>query len=288
MSIAVTAASGQLGTAIARALLGRSSGQKVIGLARRPEKVSVPDLEVRRGAYEDASEFAQSVSDVDTLVFISLNTPPDLRTGQHRTALRAAKDAGVRRLIFTSVQGAEEGIAFSPVVQSNRQTEADIRDLGFEWTMGRNGIYIEPDVEYVETYRAKGEIANSAGNGICGYTTRGELAAAYANMALDDGHNGKAYNLHGSPLTQAELAQHLNRAFGTNLTYRPMSIEAYRADRVTALGDVMGTIIAGIYEGIRSGVFDVPSDFETAAGRPHQSWGEYFAKVGAVRAGGVR
>jgi len=33
----------------------------------------------------------------------------------------------------------------------------------------------------------------------------------------------------------------------------------------------MGPIIAGIYEGIRSAANDVPSDFKTAAGRPHQS-----------------
>jgi len=33
----------------------------------------------------------------------------------------------------------------------------------------------------------------------------------------------------------------------------------------------MGPIIAGIYEGIRSGANDIPSDFEKAAGRSHQS-----------------
>lgn len=80
-------------------------------------------------------------------------------------------------------------------------------------------------------------------------------------------------------MTQAELAAHLNTAFGTSLTYRAMSVEDYRADRRAALGDTMGTIIAGIYEGIRSGVFDRPSDFETAAGRPHQTWDTYFANL---------
>ncbi|MEO0487256.1 MAG: NAD(P)H-binding protein [Pseudomonadota bacterium] len=282
MTIAVTAVSGQLGHTIARMLLERSDGRQVIGLARAPDKVTLPGMEVRAGEYTDAAGFEASLRDVDTLVMVSLNTPPDIRTGQHRTALAAARRAGVRRVVYTSVQGAEEGTAFSPVIQSNRQTEDDIRDLGFAWSVGRNGIYIEPDIDYIDTYAAQGEIANSAGDGVCGYTTRAELAAAYANVALDDAHNGQTYNLNGQPMTQADLAAHLNGAFGTQLRYRAMSVEHYRADRRAALGDMMGTIIAGIYEGIRSGVFNVPSDFDTAAGRPHQSWDAYFARLKAA------
>ncbi len=285
MTIAVTAVSGQLGDMIARALLEKNDGRPIVGLARSPDKVKLQGIDVRPGEYSDTSSFEASLAGVDTLVMVSLNTSPEVRTDQHRSALTAAKNAGVRRIVYTSVQGASEGTAFSPVIQSNRQTEADIRDQGFAWTVGRNGIYIEPDVEYIETYKADGEIANSAGDGVCGYTVRSELAAAYANMALDDAHHGKTYLLHGTPLTQAQLAAHLNDAFGTNLTYRAMSVEAYRADRRAALGDMMGTIIAGIYEGIRSGVFDVPSDFEAAAGRAHQSWDDYFGGLRNVAAG---
>ncbi|MEL6573976.1 MAG: NAD(P)H-binding protein [Pseudomonadota bacterium] len=276
MTIAVSAVSGQLGAQIARALLKQASGRPVIGLARSPDKVQLSDIAVRPGEYTDRAALAASLAGVDTFVMVSLNTPPEVRTDQHRIALAAAKDAGVQRIVYTSVQGANEGTAFSPVIQSNRQTEADLEVGGFDWTVGRNGIYIEPDIDYIESYKAAGEIANSAGDGACGYTTRDELAAAYASIALDNRHNGEVYNLHGPLLTQADLATHLNKAFGTTLRYRQMSVEDYRADRREALGDMMGTIIAGIYEGIRYGVFDIPSNFETAAGRPHQSWEDYF------------
>ena len=287
MTIAVTSVSGQLGSAIARALNLRKSGQDLIGIARSPDKVAIEGLDVRSGDDTDRSGFAKALAGVDTMVMISLNTPPDVRTHQHRAALDAAKDAGVRRIVYTSVLGAEEGTAFSPVIQSNRQTEADLGDYGFEWTVGRNGIYIEPDVEYIEAYVKDGGITNSAGDGVCGYTSRGELADAYANMALDDAHNGKIYNLHGVPLTQADLARYLNQAFGTVLIYRPMSIEDYRADRRAALGDLMGTIIAGIYEGIRSGVFDILSDYTAAAGRLHQNWDDYFSNLKTITHGRI-
>ncbi len=37
-------------------------------------------------------------------------------------------------------------------------------------------------MEYIDSYRAKGEIANSASHVKCGYTTRSELAHAYATL----------------------------------------------------------------------------------------------------------
>lgn len=58
-----------------------------------------------------------------------------------------------------------------------------------------------------------------------------------------------------------------------------MTVEDYRADRIAELGEMMGTIIAGIFEGIRNGAMDRSSDFEAAAGRPHQSWEDYFSSL---------
>ena len=49
--------------------------------------------------------------------------------------------------------------------------------------------------------------------------------------------------------------------------------------RQSELGEFMGTIIAGIYSGIRNGGFDVISDFSQAAGRDHVDWYEFFRSV---------
>ena len=145
--------------------------------------------------------------------------------------------------------------------------------------IGRNGIYIEPDIDYIETYKEVGGILNCAGDGKCGYTTRPELAYAYARMLTQDKHNGQTYNLHGETITQYQLADYLNSAFGTDLTYTPMTVEEYRKERVAELGEFMGTIIAGIYQGIREGKADNPSHYAEAAGREHESWQSYFARI---------
>jgi NAD(P)H dehydrogenase (quinone) len=279
MNLAVTAASGQLGSEIVTATTALRPDANVIGLARTPENARNLGVEVRPGDYDQREVLTRSLHDVDVVLLVSGMEPPEQRIDQHRNVIEAARRAGVRKIVYTSIQGVDEDTAFSPIVQSNRQTEDDVRDSGLEWVIGRNGIYIEPDVEYLDSYVTAGGITNCAGDGRCGYTTRPELAYAYARMLTDDRHNGRTYNLHGAAITQYELADHLNRAFGTDLTYTPMSVEDYRNERIAELGEFMGTVIAGIYEGIRDGAVDNPSDYLRAAGREHVTWPEYFARL---------
>ncbi|MBU3004630.1 SDR family oxidoreductase [Paraglaciecola arctica] len=281
MKIAITAASGKLGSAIVKATVALISQENVIGLARTPDKAKHLGVEVRPGDYNDQKQLEHSLQSVDTLLLVSGMDAPDKRIGQHRNVIEAAKKAGVKKIVYTSVQGAEENTAFSPVVQSNRQTEKDVISSGLDWVVGRNGIYIEPDIEYIENYRKAGGIFNCAGDGRCGYTSRNELAYAYARMLTEDKHNGHTYNLHGEAITQRQLAEYFNSAFGTNLIYKSMTVEAYREERKAELGDFIGTIIAGIYQGIREGKSDNVSHYLTAAGREHESWQTYFARIKA-------
>ncbi|MDA8746510.1 NAD(P)H-binding protein [Rubripirellula amarantea] len=272
--VAVTAASGQLGSQIVTSLIGAIGKDNVVGLARTPRKGESLGVEIRPGDYTSFDDLASSLRGINAAVLVSGMDAPDQRITQHRNVIEAAKTAGVQKLVYTSIQGAEENTAFSPVVQSNRQTESDVRESGLDWVIGRNGIYIEPDVDYVDTYKQRGEIANCAGDGLCGYTTRPELAFAYSQMVIDDKHNGQTYNLHGVAITQTTLAGYLNEAFGTNLKYREMTVAEFREDRIRELGEFLG-----IYEGIRNGASDNESHYPQAAGRPHQSWDDYFRQV---------
>lgn len=281
MTIAVTAASGQLGRAIIRSLVDRLGPDAVIGLARMPDRAADLDVQIRPGDYDDPVALQASLHGVDTVLLVSGMASPQDRIPQHRNVMDAARKAGVRKIVYTSIQGPDQGTPFSPVVQSNRQTEADLRDSGLAWAIGRNGIYIEPDLDYLDSYKSAGKVANSAGDGLCGYTTRDELAAAYAGLLTGDAHDGKVVNLHGAPITQARLVDLLNLHFGTTLTYQPVSDAEFAADRTAELGDFIGPIIAGIYQGIRLGSYDNRSDFRAVTGRDHVPWDVYFAAQAA-------
>jgi NAD(P)H dehydrogenase (quinone) len=279
MKVAITAASGQLGTEVVKAMLAEFPQQDIVGLARTPGKAEHLGIEIRSGDYNSSRVLEESLQSVDAVLLVSGMDAPERRIEQHRNVIEAAQRAGVRKIVYTSVQGAEEATAFSPIIQSNRQTEADVRLSGMDWVIGRNGIYIEPDVEYLDSYKKAGKITNCAGDGRCGYTTRPELAYAYARLLTEDKHNGQTYNLHGEAITQYELALYLNSAFGTDLSYTPMTVEEYLEDRVTELGEFLGTVITGIYQGIREGEADNPSHYLEAAGRDHLSWPSYFAAL---------
>lgn len=271
MKIAVTAATGQLGSSIVRVLKEQIGKENVIGTSRSPEKATQLEIEVRKGDYTSREDFDEAFKGINKVLLVSGNDYPEKRIPQHRNIIEAAKQNGVQKIVYTSIVGDEKATSFSPIVQSNRQTEQDIKESGLDWAIGRNGIYIEPDLEYIDTYLKDGEIRNCAGDGRCSYTSRDELGAAYAQLLLNDSLNGHTYNVVGEPITQGRLIELINEVFGTDLKYNSVSVQDYERERKAELGDFLGTVIAGIYDGIRKGANDLPSDFEKIVGRPHLS-----------------
>ncbi len=276
MKIAVTAVSGQLGSVIAKQLISKIGKENVVGTARTTSKAEHLGISLHPGDYNSKSDFVKAFSGVDVVMILSGMDAPARRVEQHRNIINAARDADVRKILYTSIVGDDGNTTFDAIVQSNRQTEQDIRESGLEWSIGRNGLYIEPDVEYMKTYKRVGKIANCASDGLCSYTTRKELAYAYIQMILNDDRNSQTFNLAGEAITQQQLTSYLNMAFGTRLVYEEMSNEAYLAFQQKVNGEFLGKVIAGIYTKIRNGEFNIQSDFKAAAGRSHLRWEDYF------------
>lgn len=279
MKVAVTAASGSLGSAIILQLLQQMPKDKVVGLARTPKKAGNLDVEIRQGDYNDKPALIKSFNGVDAVLLVSGMDAPDKRIIQHQNVIHAARSAGVKKIVYTSILGKVGDTSFSPIIASNRQTEEDVKSSGLQWVIGRNGLYIEPDIEYIENYVKEGKVSNCAADGKCSYTTRDELAFAYSRMLLDDTHIGSTYNLVGPAITQQQLTDYLNSAFEVNLDYEPISVEEYTKQRKAELGDFIGTVIAGIYSGIRNGSFEVKSDYKMATGREHVEWDLFFRSL---------
>jgi len=276
VKVAVTAVSGQLGSAIAQQLISKIGNENVVGTARTTSKAEHLGITLLPGDYNSKSDFVTAFNGVDVVTILSGMDAPERRVEQHRNIIYAARDADVRKIVYTSIVGDDGNSAFDAIVQSNRQTERDIKESGLEWSIGRNGLYIEPDVDYMETYRKDGKIANCASDGLCSYTTRKELAYAYVQMILYDDRNSQTFNLAGEAITQQQLTAYLNRTFGTELVYEEMTTEAYLAFQQKVNGKFLGKIIAGIYTKIRNGEFNIQSDFKAAAGRSHITWEDFF------------
>lgn len=271
MKIAITSANGQLGRAVVKRAIEAFGADNVVGLARTPEKAQDLGIEIRTGDYNNQKDFEESLQGIEVVVILSGNAYPEDRILQHRNIINGAKVAGVRKIIYGSIFGEVGKCSFDAVINSNRQTEADVAASGLEYAISRNGLYLEPDLDYIDNYIQAGEVMNSAGEGKCGYTSRDELAYAYMCLAKDDSFNGGTYMMSGACITQQELTDLLNDAYGLDLTYRAVSVQAYKNERIAELGDYLGPIIGGIYEGIRNGAMDMPSDYEKVTGRLHKT-----------------
>jgi NAD(P)H dehydrogenase (quinone) len=228
MKVLITAVSGQLGKAVTKRAIEEFGAENVFGTARTPEKANHLGIKVFKGDYDSKDDFDFALKGVDAVLLISSMGAPENRIGQHRNVINAAKEAGMKKIVYTSIIGNPGDTTFDAVVNSNRQTEEDIKNSGLNYAIGRNGLYLEPDIEFLDHYVKEGKIENCAGDGKCSYTTRDELAIAYVQMLKNDGLNGKVYNLVGEAITQTELVGCFNKYFNTELIFSSISPEEYQ------------------------------------------------------------
>lgn len=276
MKVVITAVSGQLGAAIANKAIEEFGKENVVGTARTPEKAKSLGIKVFKADYNSKEDFVKAFQGIDAVVLISGMGNPNDRIGQHQNVINASKESGVKKIVYTSIIGKPGNSTFDAIVNSNRQTEVDIIASKLEYAIGRNGLYIEPDIEYLNNYIKEGKIANSAATGKCSYTSRDELATAYTRLLANNSLNGATYNPVGESISQTELVEYFNKYFNTNLIYESISPEDYLILQQKQNGDFLGSVIAGIYQKIRNNEFEIDSDFEKIIGRKHKTPDEIF------------
>ena len=229
MTIAITAATGQLGRLAIAALAAR--GARPIALARSSEKAADLEVEVRRFDY--AAPDAAALTGIDTLVLISSGDFND-RAGQHRNVVAAARAAGVGHLIYTSILKGDR----SPMLLAadHVATEAAIRDSGLGHTILRNGWYTENYTASLHAALAHGAIVGAAGEGLVSTAARADFAEAIAAVALDTAHQGKVHELAGDRAYRlAEMAAEVSRQTGKAIGYASLP-EAEYAGMLTGFG----------------------------------------------------
>lgn len=96
MKIAVTAASGNLGSAIINRLKKEIENEDIIGIARTPEKAESLGVEIRKGDYNSKEDFILALKGIDAVLLVSGMDHPDTRIQQHRNIIEAAKENGVK------------------------------------------------------------------------------------------------------------------------------------------------------------------------------------------------
>ena len=152
MKINVIGATGQLGSRIVKELLRQGGpGVRVIASARSADKARGlfgDEVEARQADYDAPDTLKSSFADCDVVGLIPTFAPVEERIQQHAAALAAAKEAGVRQVVFSSFAAATVESAFI-VAPFLVYAECKLRQSGMEWTVLRNGMYADPLVDYV-------------------------------------------------------------------------------------------------------------------------------------------
>lgn len=237
--ILVTGATGGLGKATIEALLRKVSPTQIAGMARDVDKASAlteRGVVVRQGDYFSYESMVQAFTGVKTLVLVSAPTFSDRET-QHHNAIKAAKDAGVSHVIFTSIQRKENSRWIIPMVtESDKDAEQKLKESGLDYTIVLNNIYTDVLDFFIGDPTRISKIEFPAGDGKISFVTRVDFGEALANIATQQGHKNKTYTLSNSEaLSFAQIAAMISELRGQNVEYVNVSREAY-IDAKVALG----------------------------------------------------
>lgn len=238
----VTGATGPLGSAVVESLLKRTPASSIAILARDPAKTAhfaKQGIEVRKGDYDNYHSLVSAFKDIDKLYFVSGNDTAN-RMSQHENVARAAKEAGVKHVVYTSIPH-EEDFSKSPiqfVVASHARTEQLLKSAGYTYTILQHGLYTDmiPVFAGPQLLDTK-TLYLPAGEGKVSAATRTDFAEAGANVLLDTTgqYDNKIFQLTGSEAVSfADAARYISAATGQLINYYSPSPEGFTATLISA------------------------------------------------------
>jgi len=268
MSIAITGATGQLGRLVISQLKALVPAQSIIALARTPAKAAELGVAARTADYAHPETLPAALAGVQTLLLIS-SSEIGQRQAQHRNVVAAAKAAGVKHIVYTSLLHADT----SPLslAAEHLDTEAALKASGLSYTILRNGWYTENYTGSIAGALAGGAYIGSSGEGRISSAARADYAAAAVAVLTSTGHEGKTYELAGDQaFTLSDFAAELSRQAGRSIPYQNLTESDYAAALVGfGLPEAFARAIASWGIGTEQGaLFEDGRQLSRLIGRP--------------------
>ncbi|MBO9534819.1 MAG: NAD(P)H-binding protein [Solirubrobacteraceae bacterium] len=218
--IAVTGATGEVGSRVAMLLAERGVAQRLpVRAARHAPRPAYADV-VEVGGYSDRRGLRAALDGIETFLIIPGREPAAV--DHYRAAVSVAAEAGVQRIVHLSRVGAAPDATFSDA-RDHWQIEEHVRASGLDWTIARMNLVIDRLPTLV---RKTGEICGPAGTGRAAAIALEDVALSLAALVTGDGHEGQVYELTGpESLTFREVAGAMNRSGRHTIKYVPQTDE---------------------------------------------------------------
>lgn len=280
--LAVTGATGGIGGRVARRLADRGVPQRLVvrDPARAPQLAGAA---VVQASYAEPAALRAAFDGVRTLLLVSGSEAAD-RLAQHRTAVAAARDAGVERVVYTSFLGAALDATFT-LARDHAATEQALTGAGLRWSSLRNSLYADLLPEFAG---ADGVLRGPAGAGRVSAVARDDVADVATALLLGAGPAGPI-DLTGpldvtgpEALTLAEVAAAITAATGRPCRYEPETVQQAYASRASyGAPDWQLEAWVSTYTAVAAGeLATVTGVVETLTGHPATPVDEVLRRLG--------
>ncbi|RWX78426.1 SDR family NAD(P)-dependent oxidoreductase [Neorhizobium lilium] len=282
--ILVTGAAGQLGRAVLQHLLQTYAIAPADLVAASRNPVSLADLsaqgiEIRSADFDDENGLVEAFSGVDRLLIISTNelATPGKRLIQHKAAVFAAKKAGVRHVVYTSMPNPDKSlVTFAP---DHLGTEEAIKASGLSYTILRNAWYHDNYLMGMPHNLQAGKWYTATGTGRIATISRDDCARAAAAVLADPPIGNRTFTLTGDEsLTAEDIAARASAA-----TAKPLDVVHVDGDQLAqglagaGLPDFVVKMLVSADANVQAGNFDiVTKDFETLTDVQPQTLADFF------------
>ena len=250
--ILVTGATGNVGFEVVRELRERGHPVKAAVRSHSTSRSNLPsDVESVEFDFEQPQTFEPAFRGINTLFLVR---PPAISQVKKYIypALTIAQAAGVARVVFLSLLGAER-MAIVP----HAKIEAYIKSLGLAYTFLRASFFMQNlSTTHCQDIRSNNEIFVPAGKGKTSFIDVRDIASVAVKVMTEPGHENRAYSLTGSEaLNYYEVAEILTNVLGKQIVYTNPSIFkfAWRMYK-RGLKKELIAVMLGIYTTARLGL----------------------------------
>jgi NAD(P)H dehydrogenase (quinone) len=226
--ILITGANGHLGSATIDFLLKKIPANKIRALVRSEEKgagLKAKGVGIAIGDYFNHDSLLAAMKGIDTLMLISSSSITG-RHEQHANVIRAAKEAGVKQIVYSSVLKSSADSKFTAGID-HAKTEEDIKASGIEYTIMGNTLYCDFLPMLLGNFKETGTVYYSAGKAKVNFALRNDMAEANAVVLSNpSAHQKKVYNItSATAYSFSDISDMLSEIVKQPVNYIEISLE---------------------------------------------------------------